>query len=900
MSPEELQDDTKRPSPDALLEKAEQETRGRLKIFLGAAPGVGKTYEMLISGRARMSDGDDVVVGVVETHGRKETEALVHELEIIPKTKIEYKGQVIEEMDLDAVLERNPQLVLVDELAHTNAPGSRHPKRYLDVLELLDRGIDVYTTLNIQHVESLNDVVAQITRIRVRETVPDSVVDKADDVEIIDITPDDLIKRLHEGKVYLPKTAERAIENYFSPGNLTALRELALRRTAERVDEQLLRHMQAHAIEGPWAAGDRVLVCVDDDPRGPSLVRYAKRQADRLRAPWAAVYVEAPRSTNLSEEAKDRIAATLRLAKQLGGDVITLPGHHAARELLRYAGEYNYSHIVVGRSRKSRWREFLEGSVSHDLIRHSGDISVHVISGKERADTARKGLVRAQPRRFRIQPYLWSVGYVGVALAFGILLSRTLDVRNIALAFLMAVLASAATAGLWPALFASLAGALAFNFFFLDPLYTFTIRDSESMIAFLFFIGAALITSNLAARVHRQAAAARQRVRATEELYRFAKKLAGASTLDDVLWAAAYQIAAMLKLRVVILLPENGTVTVRAGYPPDDTLVDADIAAARWAWEHNRPAGHGADTLPGAKRLYLPLITGKTPVGVVGLDNDKEGPLLTPEQQRLLDALVDQAAVAIERIQLVANVDKARLAAETDKLRSALLASISHDLKTPLAAILGAAGTLRDYSNAMPDGDRTEMLSTIVDEAERLNRFIANLLDMSRLETGALEPNASLQYLDDMVGSALRRAHKIMSRHKTDTDIPANLVMLNVDPVLFEQVLFNLFDNAAKYAPPGTTILVRAREDGRWVIIQVLDEGPGIPPSDLEKVFDRFHRARKRDLVLAGTGLGLSICKGFVEAMGGTITAGNRTDRSGAIFTIRMPIPTDMPKLEEM
>ncbi len=454
-----------------------------------------------------MADGDDVVIGVVETHGRKETEALVHDLEVIPRARIDYKGQILEEMDLDAVLERKPQLVLVDELAHSNAPGSRHPKRYLDVLELLGRGIDVYTTLNIQHVESLNDVVAQITRIRVRETVPDSIIDKADDVEIIDVTPDDLIKRLHEGKVYLPKTAKRAIQNYFSPGNLTALRELA-RRTAERVDEQLLRHMQAHAIEGPWPAGDRVLVCVDDDPRGPSLVRYAKRQADRLRAPWAAVYVEAPRSTNLSEEAKDRIAATLRLAEQLGGDAITLPGHHAARELLRYAGENNYSHIVVGRSRKTRWREFLEGSISHDLIRHSGDISVHVISGRERADMPRKGLVQARSRRFRIQPYLWSVGYVGVALAFGILLSRMLDVRNIALAFLMAVLASAATAGLLPALVASLAGALAFNFFFLDPLYTFTIRDPESMIAFLFFIGAALITSNLAARMHRQAAAA--------------------------------------------------------------------------------------------------------------------------------------------------------------------------------------------------------------------------------------------------------------------------------------------------------------------------------------------------------------------------------------------------------
>lgn len=900
MSPEDLRDDEKRPSPEALLEKAEQETRGRLKIFLGAAPGVGKTYEMLTSGRARKSDGDDVVIGVVETHGRKETEALLEGFEVIPRARMAYKGQHLEEMDLDAVLDRRPQLVLVDELAHTNAPGSRHPKRYLDVLEILDRGIDVYTTLNIQHVESLNDVVAQITRIRVRETVPDSIIDRADDVEIIDLTPDDLLKRLHEGKIYLPKTARRAIENYFSPGNLTALRELALRRTAQRVDEQLLRHMQAHAIEGPWGAGDRVLVCVDENPRGPSLVRYAKRQGDRLRAPWAAVYIEAPRSTNLSEAGKDRIAATLRLAEQLGGDAVTLPGDHIAREIMRFAGANNYSHIVVGRSVKARWREFLEGSVSHDLIRHAGDISVHVISGTERSGAPLKVVTLAQPRRFRVKPYLFSVGYVAVAFVFGTLLARTLDVRNIALAFLMAVLASAATAGLWPALFASVVGALAFNFFFLDPLYTFTIRDPESVVAFVFFLGAAVITSNLTARVHRQATAARLRARTTEDLYQFSKKLAGAGTLDDVLWASAYQIASMLKVRVVILLPEGGTVAVRAGYPPDDTLVDADIAAAHWAWEHNRPAGRGADTLPGARRLYLPLITERTPVGVVGLDSDKEGPLLSPEQQRLFDALADQAAIAIERIQLVADVDRAKLAAEADKLRSALLTSISHDLKTPLAAILGAGGTLRDYSNAMSEADRGELLATIIDESERLNRFIANLLDMTRIESGAMEPNTSLQYLDDIVGSALRRASKIMSRHKTVLDIPANLPMLRLDPVLFEQVLFNLFDNAAKYAPANTAVRVRAWEDGRWVTIQILDEGTGIPPSDLERVFDSFHRVRKEDHVLAGTGLGLSICKGFIEAMGGTITAGNRTDRSGAVFTIRMPIPSETPDLEEL
>ncbi|WEX88252.1 sensor histidine kinase KdpD [Sinorhizobium garamanticum] len=890
-----------RPSPDALLENAERETRGRLKIFLGAAPGVGKTYEMLVSGRARKAEGVDVVVGVVETHGRKETQALAEGFEVVPRKKVDYKGHLLDEMDIDAVLARRPELVLVDELAHTNVDGSRHAKRYLDVEEILARGIDVYTTLNVQHVESLNDVVAQITRIRVRETVPDSIIDRADDIEIIDLTPDDLIKRLHEGKVYLPKTAKRAMQNYFSPGNLTALRELALRRTAQRVDEQLVSHMQAHAIPGPWAAGDRVLVCVDEHPRGASLVRYAKRQADRLRAPWAALHVETSRSVNLSDADKDRLAAHLRLAEQLGGEATTIPGQNVASEILRHAAANNVTQVIIGKPDKSRWRELVAGSVSHDLIRHAGDISVHVISGSAAAPAEQRGIKTAPPpTQFKLRPYLLSTVYIAAALALGALLDQVLDVQNIALVFLMAVLTSALTAGLWPALYACVVSALAFNFFFLEPRYTLTIEDPESVLALVFFLVVAVIASNLTARVQRQAIAARQRARTTEDLYLFSKKLASTGTLDDVLWATAYQIASMLKVRVVILLPEENSIEVKAGYPPDDTLVDADIAAARWAWEHDRPAGRGADTLPGAKRLYLPLKTGRTAIGVVGLDNDKQGPLLTPEQRRLFDALGDQAALAIERIQLVADVDRARLAAEADRLRSALLTSISHDLKTPLAAIMGAASTLRDYSASMPEEDRSDLLSTVVDESERLNRFITNLLDMTRIESGATQPNASSHYVGDIVGTALSRANKILARHRTLIDIPPDLPMLKLDPVLFEQVLFNLLDNAAKYAAPNSTIQIRGWADGNVVLLQVMDEGLGIPSGDLERVFDSFYRVEKRDHVRAGTGLGLSICRGFVEAMGGTITAGNRTDRSGAIFTIRMPIPAERPNLENL
>jgi two-component system sensor histidine kinase KdpD len=896
--PDDRREIENRPSPDALLEHAQRETRGRLKIFLGAAPGVGKTYEMLMSGRARQADGADVVIGVVETHGRKETEALVEGFEVIARRTIDYRGQTLEEMDLDAILDRRPALVLVDELAHTNAVGSRHPKRYLDVQELLSHGIDVYSTLNIQHVESLNDVVAQITRIRVRETVPDSIVDRADDIEIIDITPDDLIKRLADGKVYVPKTAKRAVENYFSPGNLTALRELALRRTAQRVDEQLLNHMQAHAISGPWAAGERLLVCLGHGRNGASLVRYARRQADRLRAPWAVLHLDTPQAAGLPEEDKDRLAANMRLAEQLGAETVTLPALSPSRDIIAYANANNFTHIVVGRPSGSRWRQFLQGSVTHDLIRHAGHISVHVISGDDKEGQPTRGVKAAPaPKPFRIKPYLLSVVFILFAILAGIALDQTLDVQNLALVFLMAVLAASVQGGLGAGLFASLLGALSFNFFFLEPRYNFTVRDPESIVALFFYLGVAVVASNLTAAVQRQAAAARQRARTTEDLYLFSKKLAGTGTLDDVLWATAFQIASMLKVRVVILLPEGNSVAVKAGYPPDDTLVDADIAAAKWAWEHNRPAGRGADTLPGARRLYLPLRTGREAVGVIGLDNDRQGPILTPEQQRLFDALSDQAALAIERVQLVSDVDKAKLAVETDRLRSALLTSISHDLKTPLAAIMGSADTLKGLGAQLDEEARRELLSTVIDESERLNRFIANLLDMTRLGAGALEPNYAWHFAGDIVGTALSRAGKIVSHHKVEVHIPETLPMLRVDPVLFEQVLFNLVDNAAKYAPEDTLIEIRGRQDGDALVLSVVDEGPGIPPDDIERIFDSFYRVRKGDHVRAGTGLGLSICRGFVEAMGGTIMAANRTDRSGAVFTIRMPVPAEMPVL---
>lgn len=892
-------DSEQRPSPEALLEAArrEESPTGRLKIFVGAAPGVGKTYAMLENARAKMKSGVDVVVGVVETHGRLETQALLDGLEVIPRKRLEYKGQILEEMDLDALIARRPQIAIVDELAHTNAPGSRHPKRYLDVEELLSNGIDVYTAVNIQHIESLNDVVAQITRVRVRETVPDSVFDLADAIELVDLTPDDLIQRLKEGKVYVPKQAERALEHYFSPGNLTALRELALRRTAERVDEQLLNHMQANAIPGPWAAGERILVCLSEDPRAAGLIRYTKRLADRLHAPWSAICIETRRSLQLTQTERDRLADMLRLAETLGGETIAIPavGRRIADDVLSFARTNNVTQIVVGKSTRSWWFELIRGSVVHELVRNAGNISVHVIAGDkldaEKASAARGVRTMDQSEPFNPLPFGMALVFVAIALGVGILIRPFFGIENVDLVFLTGVVATAVRFGLLPSLLASIAASLCYNFFFLPPIYTFTITDPTNVAAFFFFMLIAFLVSNVAARVRSQAVSATERARTTEYLYSFSRKLAGTATLDDVLWATAYQTALMLKVRVVLLLPEDGLLTVKTGYPPEDELDQADLAAANWAWSNDRPAGRGSDTLPGAKRLFIPMRTGRGPIGVVGIDDDRSGPILTPDQRRLLDALMDQAALAIERVHLVEDIDHVKRTVETDRLRSALLTSISHDLKTPLSSVLGAASALRDFSVKLSDTERADLLGTIVDESERLNRFIANLLDMTKLESGAVVPNSAPHDLSDIIGSALRRAAKILTQHRVELDLQRDLPMLELDAVLFEQALFNLLDNAAKYAPASSMIQIRSWREADTVCLQILDEGSGIPPEDLSNIFDKFYRAQKGDHVRAGTGLGLAISRGFIEAMHGTVSAANRTDRIGAVLTIRLPIP---------
>ncbi|MBV9200256.1 MAG: sensor histidine kinase KdpD, partial [Alphaproteobacteria bacterium] len=769
----------------------------------------------------------------------------------------------------------------------------RHPKRYLDVEELIAAGIDVFTTLNIQHVESLNDVIARITRIRVRETVPDSILDQADDIEVVDLSPEDLTKRLREGKVYVPQQAERAIRHYFSTGNLTALRELALRRTAQRVDEQLLSHMREHAISGPWPAGERVLVCVSEAPATAGLIRYARRVADHVRAPWTAIYVETARTQRLGNAERDRIADFLRLAERLGASTITIPGRNIAEEVVAYSTSNNITQIVIGKSDRSRWFEMVHGSVVHELVRKTGQISVHVISADDSEAPPPKSVqTRPTVEPFRMEAYLGSIGFTGVALGIGLLIKQVIAVQSISLVFLTAVLASAIAWGLWPSMFTAVVSMLAYNFFFLPPIYTFTIADPENVLALFFFLVVAVIVSNVTARARSQIVTARSRAKTTAELYAFSRKVAGIGAVDDLLWATAFQISSMLNVRTVLLLPakDGEGLDVVSGYPPEDHLDDADMAAARWTWEHNRAAGRGADTLPGGKRLFLPLRTGSGSVGVIGIDRDVPGPLLTPDERRLLDALCDQAAVAIERISLAKGLDEARVLAETERLRAALLTSISHDLRTPLASILGTVSSLRSFPEKYGATEREELLATLQDEAERLNRFVANLLDMTRLESGAIELKIEFIDVAEIIGSALQRAGNVLAGHRVEVEIEPGLPMLRLDAVLFEQVLFNLFDNAAKYSPAGSRIDLRAKRDGELVEIEVVDEGPGIPPADFERIFNKFYRVQAQDRRRAGTGLGLAICRGFVEALGGWIVARNRRDRSGAVLTIRMPV----------
>ena len=881
-----------RPQPEALLAEASQEGRGRLKIFLGAAPGVGKTFSMLETAWERQRAGTDVLVGIVETHGRAETERLLEGLEVLPRAHIAYAGRLLPEMDLDAILKRRPALVLVDELAHTNVTGSRHPKRWQDVDEILEAGIDVYTTLNIQHLESLNDIVARISRVRVRETIPDKVLELANEIELIDLPPEELVERLREGKVYVQDQVARAIQNFFSKGNLTALRELAMRVAADRVDAQMTAHMRTHAIPGPWPTQERVLVCVNEAPVANALVRTGKRIAERARTEWIVARVVTPQSEQLSEKAKDSIAETLRLADTLGAEIATINAEaHVADEILDFARERNVSRIVIGRPRPRRLAAWLfRETVAEQVIRKADDFEVTIVSCDP--EEARRDPVRPPRLAPKWEPefYLWATAIVALASGISILFARIFPAESLSLFFLVGVLGVATRYGLWPSLFASILSFISYNFFLTRPYYTLRVASESDILTLLLFLAVAIATGNLAARLRAQVKAQRAIAKRTANLFEFLRKVASVVSLDDVVWAAVHHVASTLNCASLILMPDpGGKLAIIGGYPPEDQLEPRDWGAADWAWQKGEPAGWSSQTLPSAAWYFLPMKTGQACHGLLGVRFER-GQYLTPEERRLLDALVDQVAIAIERTQLAGDMEQTRLLSETESLRAALLSSVSHDLRTPLVSIIGAASSLVESDAAIGADGRRILAETIRDEGERLNRYIQNLLDMTRLGYGGLKTARQPVDLRETVGRAVQRLGRALGSHRVDIDIAADLPDVMGDPILIEQVVTNILDNAAKYAPPETVIGVTAKAGDGMIAITVDDEGPGIPEADRTRIFDMFYRARAGDTQPAGTGLGLAICKGIVEAHGGKIELGGRPGGTGTRVTVRLPV----------
>lgn len=867
-------DQLQRGSPDALLARANKESRGHLKIFLGAAPGVGKTYAMLTAARSEKAGGRDVVAGLVETHGRAETEQLVGGLESLPRRPVVYRNQVMKEFDLDAALARRPSLLLVDEYAHTNVPGSRHPKRWQDIDELLNAGIDVWTTLNIQHLESLNDVVQKITKVRVRETVPDTVFDKANEIVLVDFPPDELLKRLAEGKIYVQDTAARAVDNFFRPQNLTALRELALRRAAERIDADLVERMQAQAIEGPWAAGERILACIGPDPISPTVVRTAKRLADLMNAPWMAVTVER-QSANLDAASRQRLDDAMKLAQSLGAETQTLTGNDLPAELLRFAKFENVTQIVVGRSRGGFMNELLRRSLPHELVRRTPDIAIHLVT-RETEETQARPAKRPFSWPIKPLPFVYATLAVVAALGISKALTELTPIPNLSVIFLLAVLLTAVSVGVWPAIYASVLSFLTFNFFFIEPIYTFTIAEPYELLALLTFLIVAVVTSALAGRVRQQASISAGRMRAMRRLYEFTRRLSGLAELDAVAEGAASEIHASLGRAVVVMLAHEDDLALTAAWPPEDALDAAAMTAARWAYNHDEPAGADTATLPIIPWLFVPLRIGEKRLGVIGVAKEKDTPPLDSEALALLDTLSEQTAAALDRASLTREMVSARTATETERVRNTLLASISHDFRTPLSSILGAATSLIDYGDKLDRPATKDLLGQIKTEAEDLDGMVRNLLAIARIDSGALELRRDwldLREIADRVVSAARRRG---ARQSFEVGLPADLPLVRADATLAEQAIGNIVANAIAHTPAGTRVAISADVTPAQVSIHVSDEGPGIAPEALPRIFDKFVKAQGGASSAdggEGTGLGLAIAKGIMEAHGGSIAA---------------------------
>ncbi len=893
-----------RPDPDKLLERLQLDQtkakHGKLHIFFGASAGVGKTYAMLNAARSARAAGTDVVVGLVETHGRAETAALLEGLEVLPRKQIDHRSSRLEEFDLDAALARNPELILVDELAHSNAPGSRHPKRCQDVEELLRAGINVYTTVNVQHLESLNDVVGGITGIRVRETVPDRVFDQADEVVLVDLPPDDLLQRLKEGKVYLPHQAERAIRNFFRKGNLIALRELALRQAADRVDQEVRAYRREKSIGRVWQTKEALLACIGPAVGGDRVVRATARLADGLDAPWHAVYVETPRLQRLSESRRQRILATLKLAEELGAVTTTIPGHDSANGFVEYARTHNISRLVIERPRRpAAWRRLWSASLPDRLGYLAADVDVVEIAPDDVAAEERgatdEGTAAAASALGAWRGYLWSAGACGVAALLASALFPYFELANIVMVFLLAVVLTAVRLGRGPAVLAAFLSVGLFDFFFVAPHFSFAVRDAQYLLTFVVMLAVALVIGQLTAGLRYQARVAQQRENRAHSLYELARELAGAIAPEQTAEMCERFLAKGFRAKSAVLLTgteERLDKPVAGGGIASDAL---DLGIAQWVHDQGQPAGVGTDTLPASNILYLPLKAPMRTRGVLAIQPAVPRWVLVPERRRQLDILATLLAISVERLHYVAVARDALVTMESERLRNSLLSALSHDLRTPLTALVGLADSLVMAPRGISE-HQIELAAAIREEALRMSRLVNNLLDMARLEAGEVRLNLQWQPVEEVVGSALKASRSLLASHRVSVRIPVDAPLVQFDAVLIERVLCNLLENAAKHTPAGTEIRVSAAVRDELTEIAVADDGPGLPSGLGERIFHKFTRGREESAV-PGVGLGLAICRAIVEAHGGAIRA-ESPDKGGARFVFTLPLGTP-PQIEE-
>lgn len=892
-----------RPDPDALLARVQREEarqqRGRLKIFFGASPGVGKTFTMLAAAQALKNQGLDVVAGYVEPHDRPETRQLQEGLESLPLRGQEYRGRLLAEFDLDAALARRAALTLVDELAHTNMPGSRHAKRWQDVVELLDHGLDVWTTLNVQHLESLNDVIAQITGVRVRETLPDQVFEQATEVELVDLPPDELLTRLREGRVYLSEQAQRASQHFFRKGNLIALRELALRAMADRVDAQMRVYRDDQSIAHVWQVSERLLVCLGPGDAGESLIRAGRRMASRLRAPWEVVYVETPSLMKLPEQRRERLLQWLRLAESLGAETTTLSGQDIADTLLEYARSHNVTRLVVGKSRPRRlhpWRQ----SPLQRLTQLAEDMDVvmvarnHAPAAASTAANSSRGLefshaTPPDPRRFFL-----SAGMTVVVTLLALPLANLVAPTNIVMLYLLGTVLVSLRLGSGPSALNAVLSVAAFDFFFVPPRFAFAVSDTEYFITFAVMLAVGLILSRLTSAVRAQAKVAVARERRMSEIYTLSRELAIGMEVQYIAEVAVKHLAQVFDAHVSILLPDmHEKICLPMQSPLPQSLRKADVAVAQWVYDNEKPAGLGTQTLPGATAHYLPLKASMRTRGVLAVKPADARRILAPEQHRLLETFATQIAITLERVHFAEVAQMTEVEMRSERLRNHLLSAISHDLRTPLAGIVGSTSALLDQGQ-LDEGSRRELLEGLQEEALYMSNLVHNLLDMARMESGAVTLHRESQPLEEVIGSTLRLMARLLQHHPVTVSLPPDLPWVSIDSVLMERVLTNLLDNAIKYTPPGTPISISAQQDGDEVDLRVRDQGPGLP--EKRDVFAKFVRG-KVESGTPGVGLGLALCRAIMTAQSGSISARNH-EGGGAEFLLRLPVG-EMPAVAD-